>query len=163
MSIDQPADNEPAVPAGFESELDWRGGAVAGAAAAAAMGVGIGVVDLDTLRVAIAGLYGAEGNLAVGAFVHLVHGAVFGVVFAAVLADPSLHRVAVARWKATVAGVVYGLALSVVGTGIVMPIWLDVVGFPTPPAIPNVTGPIVAWHVVYGLVLGALFPSLGRR
>lgn len=39
-----------------------------------------------------------------------------------------------------------------------MPIWLGFVGFPTPPSIPNVTLPILGWHLVYGTVLGLVYP-----
>jgi len=148
------------VSAPFEPRLAWRGGGVAGLVATAAMGIGITLVELSTLRVVIAGLYGLEGSLVAGWLAHLAHGTVFGVLFAAVLADPGLHRVTEWRWKTTVAGVVYALVLAVVGAGIVMPIWLGAVGFTTPPSIPNVTVPLLVWHLLYGLVLGALFPSV---
>lgn len=89
---------------------------------------------------------------------HLFHGTLFGMIFAAVLADPGLYRVNERIWKSVVAGAVYGLVLAVAGAGIIMPIWLGVVGFPTPPSIPNVTTPLLIWHAIYGVVLGGLFP-----
>lgn len=142
----------------FDTSWAWRGGSVAGLVAAAIMGVFISAFDLPTLRVSIAGLYGLEGSLAAGWLAHLVHGALFGSVFAAVMADPGLYRVSEWVWKSAVAGVVYGMVLAIAGAGIIMPIWLGLAGLPTPESIPNVTVPILLWHFVYGLVLGVLFP-----
>jgi hypothetical protein len=39
-----------------------------------------------------------------------------------------------------------------------MPMWLGIVGFSDPPALPHVTAPMLAWHVVYGVVRGTAFP-----
>jgi hypothetical protein len=142
----------------FERRWGWRGGAVAGAVATVAMGLAISLMQLSMLRVAIAGLYGFEGSLLAGWAAHLLHGSLFGVVFAAILADPGLYRVSEWLWKTALAGVVYGLVLAVVGAGIVMPIWLGVVGVSVTAAIPNVTVPLLVWHAVYGVVLGGLFP-----
>ena len=144
----------------FAARWAWRGGAVAGLIATVAMGIAISLMRLATLRLSIAGLYGLEGNLAAGWIAHLVHGAIFGVIFAAILADPGLYRVPEWIWKSVVAGAVYGLVLAVVGAGIVMPIWLGAVGFPSPPSFPNVTAPLLIWHLVYGVVLGLLFPAV---
>ncbi|WP_435361425.1 histidine kinase [Haloarchaeobius sp. DFWS5] len=140
----------------FESRFAWRAGALSGALAAIVMGIAITLVQLETLRVAIAGLYGFEGSLFVGWLAHVFHGAVFGVLFAAVLADPGLFDVRDWLWKSVAAGVVYGIVLAVFGTGIIMPMWLDIVGL-GPVPIPNVTTPLIVWHVVYGVVLGAAF------
>ncbi|PSQ09449.1 hypothetical protein BRC93_12885 [Halobacteriales archaeon QS_5_70_15] len=87
----------------------------------------------------IAGLYGSEGSLAAGWIAHPIHGSLFGAVSAAVLADPGLYRVTEWVWKTVVAGVVYGLVLAVVGAGIVMHIWLGVVGVSMATSIPNVS------------------------
>jgi hypothetical protein len=147
-------------PSAFDSRLAWKGGLAAGVAASVAMGVAISAVRLSTLQMAIAGLYGLEGNLVAGWATHVVHGALFGLVFAAILADPGVYGITTWRWKTAVAGAVYGVVLAVVGAGVVMPMWLEVVGFAAPPSIPNVTVPLLAWHLVYGVVLGAVFPSV---
>ena len=73
---------------------------------------------------------------------------------------PGLYRLGEWVWKPVAAGVVYGLVLPVVGAGIVMPIRLGVAGVSMATSIPNVTVPLLVWHVVYGVVLGGLFPSL---
>jgi hypothetical protein len=140
----------------FENRAEWRGGAAAGLVATVAMGVAITLTDLGTLRSSIAALYGFEGSLVVGWIAHLVHGTVFGVVFAAVLSDPGLAGIERWVWKTGVAGVVYALVLSVVGAGFVMPVWLGLVGAGSA-EVPTITTPSVAWHLVYGLVLGVLY------
>lgn len=146
----------------FDTRWSWKGGALAGLVATVAMGLAISVVQLSTLRLAIAGLYGFEGNLAVGWLAHLVHGTLFGVIFAGLLADPGFYRVSDSVWKSIVAGTGYGLVLAVFGAGIIMPIWLGFAGFSTPPSIPNVTIPLLVWHIIYGVVLGGLFPFVDR-
>ena len=141
-------------------QIRWRYGAVAGLFATVAMSAAIALTDLETLRVAVAGLYGSEGNLLVGWVAHLLHGALFGVLFAAVLTDAALEDLTDSPAKCAGTGAVYGLVLAVVGAGIVMPIWLAVVGFGAPPSLPHVTIPLLAWHLVYGVVLGGIFAHL---
>ena len=142
----------------FERQWGWKGGVVAGAVATLAMGLAISLMQLSALRIAIAGLYGFEGSLLAGWAAHLAHGSLFGVVFAAILADPGLYRISEWVWRSVVAGVVYGLVLAVAGAGIIMPIWLGVAGVPTATSIPNVTVPLLVWHAIYGVVLGGVFP-----
>ena len=142
---------------GAEGDRDrfaWRRGAGAGFVASVVMGLAITAVDLTTLRQAIAGLYGFEGNLVAGWLTHVAHGTVFGVVFAFVLLDPGVAGITSWIWKTTLAGIVYGVVLAVAGAGIIMPIWLGVVGFAGPPSIPYVTRPMLVWHALYGAVLG---------
>lgn len=153
----QDADAEPGAAAPFENRPAWFGGALAGLLATVAMGVAITVTDLGVLRSSIAGLYGFEGSLLVGWVAHLAHGTVFGVVFAAVLSDPGFHRIERWVWKTTVAGAVYAVVLAVVGAGFVMPVWLGLVGA-AGAEVPMVTAPSVAWHLVYGVVLGVVYP-----
>jgi hypothetical protein len=147
----------------FESAVAWRAGASAGVVATGVMGLAITVVDPSILRRTIAGLYGFEGSLLAGWAVHLVHGTLFGLLFAVVTADPGLYRIQEYYWKAVGTGVAYGLALAIAGSGIIMPIWLGLVGFGTPPSIPFVTPATVGWHLVYGGVLGAVFARVVDR
>ncbi|WP_226022222.1 histidine kinase [Halomicrobium salinisoli] len=152
-----------AIPAAFRSRLHWLRGAVAGAVAAAVMAAAIGLGDLSVLRDAIAGLYLQAGNLVAGVLVHVLHGALFGVVFAVVLSDPTLSRVSNSLAKTVVAGVVYGLVLAVVGAGVVMPMWLDAVGNEAGLSIPNLSVPLLLWHLVFGVVLGAAYAGLAAE
>lgn len=149
-------ESEPGPP--FEIKWSWKGGAVAGFVATVAMGLAISAVQLSTLRLAIPGLYGLEGSLVAGWVAHLAHGTLFGIIFAGLMADPGFFRVSESVPKSIVVAVGYGFVLAVAGAGIIMPIWLGVAGFPTPPSIPNVTPPLLVWHGIYGVVLGGLFP-----
>jgi hypothetical protein len=141
----------------FENTWGWKGGGIAGVIATIAMGAAISLMDLSTLQLAIAGLYGQSGNLVSGWIAHLVHGSLFGMLFSLLLSDPGLYRITDWFWKSTLAGVVYGMMLAIVGAGIIMPIWLGVAGFSSPPSVPNVTVPVLIWHLVYGIVLGGVF------
>lgn len=147
-------------PASLMSRIDWRAGAASGFIATIIMGAAITAVDLATLRVAIAGLYGFEGSFAAGWVAHLIHGTLFGVLFAFVLADPILRRVNEWLWKSVAAGLVYSVVLAVAGAGVIMPVWLTIVGYNEPPTVPYITTPILTWHLLYGLVLGALYHYL---
>lgn len=147
----------------FESRWDWQGGALAGMLATVVMGVAITVTDQSTLQVAIAGLYGQSGSLVAGWAAHLLHGTVFGSLFALILAEPGLYRLTDWYWKTIIAGIVYSLILAIAGAGIIMPIWLGTMGFPVPQSIPNVTAPMLLWHLVYGVTLGALYTVIVRR
>jgi len=135
-------------------------GSIAGVVATIVMGLAITVMDLDALRLAIAGLYGLSGSLAAGWIAHLVHGTLFGALFALVLSDPMLTRPNDRRWKTLLAGTVYGLALFVAGAELIMPMWLSAIGFQSPPALPNFTAGSLVWHLIYGLVLGGLYAGL---
>lgn len=141
----------------LESRIHWIHGAIAGFVAALAMGVVMSLVNQAVLQNLIAGLYGLRGSLVAGWIVHLIHGTLFGVLFAIVLSDPTLYRVSEWSWKTILAGIVYGLVLALAAAGLIMPIWLSAVGLESPPQVPNVTVPIVAYHLVYGAVLGGVY------
>lgn len=68
------------------------------------MGAFITAMDLPTLQLAIAGLYGQSGDLAADWFGHLEHGTPFGMIFALVLSDPGLYSVTDWYWKTILPG-----------------------------------------------------------
>lgn len=146
----------------FEEHIGWRGGLGAGLVAAVAMGAGITLVDPGLLSDRIAGLYGVRGSLAAGWLAHLTHGAIFGLVFAVVVADPSLANLGHRYPGSIVAGLVYGVLLAVIGMGMIMPMWLQAIGLAGAPSIPFVDASLLAWHLVFGAVLGVAFPLLDR-
>lgn len=158
MAVERDAERTAEAYDPFTGQVRWSAGAISGFVAAAVMGIAISLVQLDTLRIAIAGLYGFEGSLLLGWLFHLVHGTLFGVVFAAILSDPGLYRLTDWRWKTLVAAVVYALVLAVVGAGFVMPVWLELAGVAALGPVPKLTVPLVVWHLVYGLALGAVYP-----
>lgn len=146
----------------FEEHVGWRGGLAAGLIAAVVMGTGITVVQPSLLANRIAGLYGFTGSLPAGWIAHLFHGAVFGLGFSVIVADPTL-AIPVHRYPGSVvAGLVYGFLLAVIAMGVILPMWLQGLGVATPPAIPYVSTALVVWHLVYGLVLGVTFSILDR-
>ena len=147
----------------FSSRWDWRSGAISGLLAAVVMGVGITLTQQVTMQVAIAGLYGQSGNLVAGWAAHLFHGTLFGVLFAAILADPGLYHLTDWPRKTVLAGIVYSMVLAVAGAGIVMPMWLELVGVTAPGTILALSGPMLVWHLLYGAVLGVLFPFIEDR
>jgi hypothetical protein len=106
---------------------------------------------------------GCTASRLVGWIAHLFHGALFGVLFAAILTDPGLYGVTDWLWKTVVAGLVYGLVLAVFAAGIIMPIWLQAMELTAPAPLPKVTGASVVWHLLYGAVLGATFHYLQTR
>lgn len=143
----------------LEENPALEGGAAAGFVATLATAIPILLIDASLLDTTIAGMYGFEGVLPVGIVAHLAHGTLFGTVFALVMSDPSLVRVTEWRWKTLFAGVVYGVMLTVVGTGFVLPVWLGATGLAPAPEILFVTPALVGWHLLYGAVLGGLYPE----
>lgn len=128
------------------------------ALAALAAGVAMGTVlyGLTNTLPAIGGLYGAE-SFGVGWVLHLFHSVVFGLVFAVVvsrttrMADPTIGQY-------TSLGLVYGIILWAGAAGIVMPMWLNLVGIPS--SIPFLTLSSLFGHSVWGVSLGALYGYL---
>jgi len=136
---------------------DWQAGVVGGIAGAAVMAVLISSMNAAVLAGAIPALYGLSGGI-VGWVVHLSHGAVLGVVFAA-LAEGGLPE-----GNSTGAVVGLGLAWGVITwiglAALVMPLWLSAIGFPMAPPFPNFAPPSLLWHAVYGGVLGVAYAGL---
>ncbi len=142
----------------FDAPAAWRGGALAGAVATVSTMAVILPVEASLFSDTIAGMYGLEGSMAVGIGAHLVHGTLFGVLFAGVLSDPGIMGLTRWLWKSVVAGVIFGVVLAAMATGFVLPAWTQFVGLSDPPTMPYVTGTLLAWHVLYGAVLGLVFP-----
>jgi hypothetical protein len=143
-----------------ESVASWKGGVVAGLAGSLVMGALIAVMNPPTIEVAMASLYtlAPPPNGAAGFTVHMAHGAVFGVVFAAILAAPAVRENVSGLLPTVGLGVAYGVVIWVVAAALLMPLWLRAVGSPAQPPFPNFAVPSLLWHVVFGAVLGAVFP-----
>ncbi|WP_248515783.1 sensor histidine kinase [Salinarchaeum laminariae] len=143
-----------------------------------ALALGVPVVDL--LRVSVAALvagfamgllmdhiagimptlgamYGVEHGL-VGWVAHLFHSILFALLFAAGCTVAPLDDVASTVRGSTALGLGWGLVLWLVGAGIVMPVWMMAVNLDA--TIPNLTVITLVSHVVWGLLLGALYPML---
>ncbi|SFF75808.1 hypothetical protein SAMN04488063_0161 [Halopelagius inordinatus] len=133
----------------------WMGGVAAGAVAAIAMGAMMAVQMRPVLEVAIPSMYFLTGGAA-GFAVHVAHGAVLGVAFAAIASA----RSDLTTTKSAGLGIAYGVAVWAVLAVVVMPIWLSAVGSPANPPLPNVNVTSLVGHVVYGAVLGLTYPTL---
>lgn len=133
---------------------DWQAGVVGGIAGAAVMGILMSVMNPAVLEAAIPALYGLSGGIA-GWFVHLSHGAVLGVVFAAIVESGAVGDRT--PTKTVGLGIVWGVLVWATLAALVMPVWLSAVGFPMAPPLPNFAPPSLLWHAVYGAVLGAVY------
>jgi hypothetical protein len=135
----------------------WKGGVLAGTAGALVMGAMMVVQMRPVLEVAIPSMYGLSGGAA-GFAIHVAHGAVLGVGFAAVVSRTGEGSVP----KLLGYGVAYGVALWVALAVLVMPVWLSAVGSPANPPLPNVSVTSLVGHVVFGAVVGAAYPGCRR-
>jgi uncharacterized membrane protein YagU involved in acid resistance len=136
---------------------DWQAGTVAGVAGGVVMAVMLTMQMTPVIEHAIPAMYGLDGGLA-GWIVHVSHAAVLGVGFAVAFVGAGATDASTARTAA--AGLAYGVVLWVVLAVLVMPVWLDVVGFANAPALPNVNVQSLVGHVVYGAVTGVAFAAL---
>ena len=132
----------------------WQTGAAAGILGAVAFGAMLSVMMTPVIENAIPAMYGLSGGLA-GWVVHVSHGAVLGVVFAA-LADPLTDS----PGQTVLAGALYGVVVWAARAVLLMPVWLQAVGFPAAPEVPNVSQQSLLGHAVYGLVVGGAFAAL---
>lgn len=132
---------------------NWKAGVVAGLAGSFVMGVLISLTNAAVVAVAIPALYGLAPppNPLAGWFVHMSHGAVFGVLFAALVGALGYGDDAT---RSAGLGVAYGVVVWIVAAALLMPLWLGAVGFAGAPPFPNFAAPSLLWHAVYGAVLG---------
>lgn len=157
MSRETQTDTPTATSSGF---TDWQAGVVGGLAGGVIMGAIISMMSPKTIVVTISALYGLAlpPNGIAGWIAHLFHSAIFGVVFAAIASEAGFGG---SVGRSTVAGLVYGTVLWIVMVNIIMAIWLNVVGFSSGPALLEFTLPgNLPPHLVYGMVLGIVYPFI---
>ncbi len=138
---------------------NWQAGVIGGLAGGLVFGILMSVMTPPVLEMGIPALYGIEGPAgAIGWAIHMSHGAIIGLGFAALA---SLKPDLTDSIGATVGvGAGYGLLAWVVLAVIVMPLWLGAVGFPGAPPLPNIGVESLVGHVVYGTVLGAVYAAI---
>ncbi|SFR32627.1 histidine kinase [Halogeometricum limi] len=134
---------------------DWQGGVVAGVLGGIVMGALMVMQMRPVLEVAIPSMYFLSGGLA-GFTIHVAHGAVLGVGFAAVAGALGT----LSTGKSLGLGIAYGAALWLVLAVFVMPVWLSAVGSPANPPLPNISTTSLVGHVVYGAVVGLAYPAV---
>ncbi|MCT9096357.1 DUF6789 family protein [Haloarchaeobius sp. HME9146] len=137
---------------------NWKAGVLGGIVGSVVMGALVLAMNTATLAVAIPSMYtlAPPASPGLGLVVHISHGAVLGVAFAGlagVLDAESLgQRLGL--------GLGWGVVTWVGLAALLMPVWLDAVGSPANPPLPNFAIPSLLWHVVYGLVLGGVYAAL---
>ncbi|SFR30335.1 MULTISPECIES: DUF6789 family protein [Halorubrum] len=142
---------------------DWKAGVAGGLAGSAVFGLVMTyAIAAPLLEVVIPSMYGLAPPAApfVGWVIHMAHGAVLGVGFAALVGlRPSVGGDVS---KSLGAGAAYGIAVWVALAVIVMPIWLSAVGSPANPPLPNVSAMSAVGHLAYGVVLGGAYAALAN-
>lgn len=143
------------------ASIDWKIGAVGGIVGAIVMGALMLYMNEAVIAVAIPSLYtlAPPPTVPVGMGVHLFHGAVLGVIFAAIVSTAGVES----PTTITGIGIGWGVVTWVVLAALLMPLWLSAVGSPADPPFPNFAIPSLLWHVVYGLVLGGVYAGLKSR
>lgn len=119
----------------------------------------MGVVGQATSGVVpiIGALYGST-NAVVGWITHEFHSVVFGLVYTGIIASVPDPFADDWRW-CLAAGMGWAVALWLLAAGIVMPMWLRLVGQGA--TLPNLSLASLAGHLVWGTTMGVL--SVGGR
>ena len=149
MAVEQPTEVE------LSTGRDrWIAAIVAGIVATIVFGL-MAMAMMPDMMGMIGAMYGFEGNMAVGWIAHLFHGAVFGLIYAAIVSLEQLRTYASRVAQGAGLGIVYGVIVWVIAASIVMPIWLGM-----PEAAPDFNEMSLVGHAVYGVILGAAYPLL---
>jgi signal transduction histidine kinase len=123
-------------------------------ATALVAGVGYGLVS-EAFGGSVAGIgvfYGTADPV-VGWLTHEFHSVVFGFVYVALVSlVPARYGSGLGTYVGV--GLAWGVVLWAVAAGVVAPVWLWLSGIPA--SVPNLTVPLLASHVVWGLSLGLL-------
>ncbi|WP_254272490.1 hypothetical protein [Haloarcula marina] len=135
----------------MSSTRTWSS-AVAGGLVA---GIGMGLIMHFVMNAMplVGGLYG-QPTVAMGWIAHLVHSVVFALVFAAIVTRTSLREYGLLGMIGL--GAAYGIVLELVAAGVVLPIWANAVGL-GPLPVPFIVPIGFVTHLVYGILLGAVF------
>lgn len=131
---------------------------LAGLVAGVVMGV-LSEVLLGLLPV-IGALYGVSTPI-VGWVTHLFHSVVFALLFAAGYTHLRDRAPVPPVAAGSALGAAWGTVLWLVAAGIVMPVWLRLVGIEAP--LPELTAAGFVAHAVWGLVVGGLYPIVRDR
>lgn len=157
---------------GMASSFGWAiGGAVGGTAGTILFGLVMWVVDPEVFSTAIPALYGIEARGTVGWLLHVVHGVVLGLVFGFLVTrrpvlgviETDVETDALSRTgtgaRVVAAGFAYGLAVWAVLPVAVQPVWAGAVGGDAS-AFPAVALESMGGHLLFGIVLGAVFAAI---
>lgn len=145
--------------AALSSSRTWSGAVGGGLVAGVAMGLIMHFV-MGAMPL-IGALYG-QPTVVAGWIAHLFHSVIFALLFAAVIARTSFREYGI--YGMIGLGAIYGIILEIVAAGVVLPIWANAVGaggggLP----VPFIILPGFVTHLVYGVVLGAIFGLVMAR
>lgn len=163
MSTETKAERQTDTGIAFEP---WQAGVAGGLIGSFGFGLIMAyVISAPVLEVAIPNMYGIEATPAepaamIGWVIHMAHGAVLGVVFAAALRIDAISEFASDTMKTGIVGLVYGVLTWVGLAVILMPIWLEAVGFAGAPSLPNFSELSLLGHAVFGALLGISYDVL---
>ena len=140
---------------------NWKAGVAGGLVGGLVFGAMMSAMTPGVLQMAIPAMYGVAGPAgALGWAIHMSHGAVIGIGFAAIAGlRPDLGD---SIGTSLGAGAAYGLLVWIALAVITMPIWLGAVGFAGAPPLPNVGVESLVGHVVYGAVLGGVYSAVAN-
>lgn len=167
-------DNETNTAAAFgpSGSTGWIvGGALGGAIGAAAFGIILWLFDPEVLSAAIPAIYGLERVDLLGWAIHIAHGVVLGLIFSLLITRKSILGIlrtdvetdALSRSGITLrsigAGFVYGLTVWAILPLVVLPVWITTIGGGEGQTFPAAAALSLGGHLVFGLVLGAVFAA----
>jgi len=141
----------------------WQAGLIGGLVGGVGFGALMSIMTPGVLEMAIPAMYGVEGPAgAVGWTIHMAHGAVLGVVLGGVLSLDALSDLTDSNATTGAVGLAYGIAVWLVLAVVVMPIWLQGVGFGMAPEVPNIATESLVGHSVYGVLAGITYAVLAE-
>lgn len=108
----------------------------------------------------IGALYGIP-NATVGWISHLFHSLVFGAIFAAIVARPAVRKAEIGTLRCIGMGIGFGIFLWFFAAGLIMPLWLNALGYSAP--FPNLDAIGLVGHVLWGGILGAVYAVLPEK
>lgn len=146
---------DPVSPLGVER---WNLGAISAASIVAGVAMGVYLHFAAGLLPVIGALYAVQSHV-VGWITHLFHSLVFGFLFAAGVTRPTMRRYDSVGQR-TLLGIGWGVVLWLVAAGIIMPLWLQLVGIEA--TAPNLTVPGLVGHVIWGAILGGVYAIIAR-
>ncbi|SFS74801.1 hypothetical protein [Halostagnicola kamekurae] len=157
---------------GIESRIGWPvAGVLGGAIGAAAFGLVMWLFDPEIVQVSIPAFYGLEAGGVVGWGIHIVHGAILGVVFGYIITrelvlgvlrtDPETDALSEAGVALRIvgAGFAFGLTVWAIIPVIVLPAFAGPVGGEAASEFPGTALQSLLGHVLFGVVLGTVFAA----
>ncbi|ELZ18622.1 hypothetical protein C477_09956 [Haloterrigena salina JCM 13891] len=147
----------------------WGGGFTGGLVGGIAMGLvlHLGAGQIELLGALIAG---PETAVGVGWTVHMILSVLFGLTFAALASRRTVQDLVDSFSDYLVVGLVFGALLGLFAGGFLFPLAMQQAGVAALPLpflpVPGVAGELVSallfaiGHLVYGLVLGAVFATV---